>query len=962
MLATFSSGVSALKDDTSFPGEKFLSVRPLPKGSVHVDWALVLSELQSEKKRAIARKEQQYSNRSLFFFSSSSKIREILIKVVEWPIFDRLVLLLICVNCIFLILDDPICRCDKLGPDGRCVSEAEMYKRMLFATHKCDMWPQTDAFLGVSEYVFTALFTAELLLKIIARGLILHKHAFLRDSINWLDFIVVSTSLFSIGDANTSFGFLRTVRVLRPLRTLTRIKQMRPLIDTFIRSLSSLVNVVMLLAFFMLVYGILGIELLSGALRGRCYFDPKANTFPPMVEARLFSQQVPYLVESGVIIGGWNPDVSICSLEQGDTACDPQAIDGVHYNTTCSTKLWCDTDWCQNKWNPNPYAFGGGMMSYDDFGSAILTIFQVLTNEGWVDIMYSYEDGTNVWGSRIFHVSWVLLGSFFVMQLALAVLSHSFVQAQEDEKTAIEREALHVEAILQVPPTFVREQGSFAHHQKNKFEPHSHGILSFGIIGKDVGSSRDNSNVSISMADRVKFTYIFLTRIKNPHLLVVKEYFQQAFHRLQTMCRMIVRSTNFESTIMLAIFLNAVCLAIDFHDQDVYEQSICRRRCDLDPSMPASAKCMGPLFNRTFSPDGEGGGERLPQIGNNFCFMDYHEAVPLSHVCANETTSESCWSAHPDCRWFDGHHNQPCKSGIYNYSTLASEGGSTLSLRHICGDDLAQCITYPPQLDMVISYANQVLTFVFIGEMTLKIVGLGVKEYFADHYNFFDFFVVVSSIVELVVESFAADSGRGGGSKLSALRGMRLFRLFKLARSWKSMRKILATMGIALGSLWPLTIVWVMFMYIFGLFGMQTVGARLKYFKTDTPRSNFDQFFPSDVGHGAFVVTFQIITTENWNIILYNCIQTVGIVSALFPIAIVIFGNYIIMNLFISILLQGFDEDDDSGGDGVEALQEMSTMDRFRRMLVCIPSLGHVYNAICLMSFSLLPSPRGLVL
>lgn len=107
---------------------------------------------------------------------------------------------------------------------------------------------------------------------------------------------------------------------------------------------------------------------------------------------------------------------------------------------------------------------------------------------------------------------------------------------------------------------------------------------------------------------------------------------------------------------------------------------------------------------------------------------------------------------------------------------------------------------------------KQVLTGIFIAEMILKWMGLGFKEYFADSFNQFDCFVVMSSIVELIV---AASSGGGGGnSSVSALRGMRLFRLFKLARSWKDTRKILHTLAVALSSMGSLAIVWMMFIYI----------------------------------------------------------------------------------------------------------------------------------------------------
>ena len=630
-------------------------------------------------------------------------------------------------------------------------------------------------------------------------------------------------------------------------------------------------------------------------------------------------------------IGSWDPGIDICSIDASAEPCSPYALDGVFYNTTCSVMRWCNTGWCNDAhgWNENPFDFGGGYLSYDNFAQAMLIIFQVLTNEGWTDIMYLYEDGWDKWGSRFFHISWVILGSFFVIQLALAVLSHSFVQAQEEEKTAREREALHEEAILQV-------------HERKQVKQ-IRGMLeqssTISISGNqaEVSSSRDYSNESITMVERIQLSYLYMTRIRNPKILWLRNTFMDWFKRAQTMCRVIVSTSHFQNLIFFAIFVNTLCLAADFHDQNLYEENICKRRCELDWNVPAGAQeaCRGPIFNRTWDSDGTGGSQKKPQLGNVYCFMDRHELVAESQVCADHTSAEACWAAHQDdCHWFKDDPLQKCKRGLYNYTTIAEERGRTISLRHLCGDMLQQCDAYPPSLAEVIDLVNQILTFFFIAEMILKVLGLGTKEYFADNYNKFDFAVVVSSIVEIIIEASAGEKGESG-SKLSALRGMRLFRLFKLARSWKSMRKILTTMGIALGSLWPLTIVWVMFMYIFGMLGMQTVGGQFKYFKADTPRSNFDSFWPTEVGHGAFVVTFQIITVENWNTILYNCITSVGILSSFFPISIVIFGNYIIMNLFISILLQGFDEDDEfqDNEEPSDKRPGNSAMDRFRKML-----------------------------
>lgn len=47
------------------------------------------------------------------------------------------------------------------------------------------------AFFSHIRYVFAAIYTVEMILKIIAKGFCMHKFAYLRDPWNWLDFVVV---------------------------------------------------------------------------------------------------------------------------------------------------------------------------------------------------------------------------------------------------------------------------------------------------------------------------------------------------------------------------------------------------------------------------------------------------------------------------------------------------------------------------------------------------------------------------------------------------------------------------------------------------------------------------------------------------------------------------------------------------------------------------------------------------
>jgi len=781
-----------------------------------------------------------------------------------------------------------------------------------------------ERMLQVTEICFTSFFTLEMVIKIIARGFILHKHSYLSDPWNWLDFVVVVTGIITLIAPNSAkVSFLRTVRVLRPLRTMTRISGMRPLINTFIRSFVALSNVVMLLLFFAVVFGILGIEFFQKSLRGRCYIDPNSNDFSqhPAVLTRLMSQQVPFLADSMVMIGARSAEQFICSTTStgghgSGEACPSVAIDGVFWNTTCSSFRYCMTgdvdrpfDQCTKDFNPNPYDLGAGYFSYDNILSGFLTIFQVLTVEGWTDIYYRHGFGSNMWLSRIFHSAWVFLGCFVIVQLALASLSDAFLLAKEEEKTQKEKEALHDEAIL-------KEDVRIRMNKK---------MSAFSVL-------RRRMSVESTSLKGLSIRNLSLLGRLDDSMKKISEFLR--IERARELTRSLVYSVYFQRFIIFCIIVNTVLMMINWHDQALFEDSICKRRCDIDPSLPANASgnCVGPLFNRSFYSDGQGGGERPLQTA--YCFMEN------DGVCSKYETRGTCvnsvgFNGMP-CHFFptvrnytvvpDMSETGACKTALYTSQSFVQHMGKVISLRQLCGDD-STCDSFPSELFLQLNNFNLALTAIFIAEMVLKLFGLGIHRYFQDNFNCFDFFVVISSIVELAI---IPSNGSNRGS-LSALRAVRLFRLFKLARSWKDMRKILNTLAVALGSMGPLCVIWVMFMYIFALLGMQFFGGRFRYFKTDYPRSNFDNFFPQDDGIGAFVTTFQIISTENWNVIMYNSIMSesshtgLRAVRALIPIAIVVFGNYIIMNLFISILLQGFGEDDED-----EAQEDADGMDSMR--------------------------------
>lgn len=56
----------------------------------------------------------------------------------------------------------------------------------------------------------------------------------------------------------------------------------------------------------------------------------------------------------------------------------------------------------------------------------------------------------------------------------------------------------------------------------------------------------------------------------------------------------------------------------------------------------------------------------------------------------------------------------------------------------------------------------------------------------------------------------------------------------------------------------------------------------------------------------VLVMYHQILTQEDWNKVLYNGMASTSSWAALYFIALMTFGNYVLFNLLVAILVEGF--------------------------------------------------------
>lgn len=214
---------------------------------------------------------------------------------------------------------------------------------------------------------------------------------------------------------------------------------------------------------------------------------------------------------------------------------------------------------------------------------------------------------------------------------------------------------------------------------------------------------------------------------------------------------------------------------------------------------------------------------------------------------------------------------------------------------------------YPedPVMVSVSNVLNLIFTAIFILEMIIKMVGLGLRGYCADSFNVFDGTVVTISIVELILAALGTE---GGG--LAILRSLRLVRVFKLARSWTDLQNLLKTIMGSLADVTSAAMLMLLVVFIFALLGMQFFGGlwtsdafgggcervnmTVSCDSDGVPRANFD-----DIGW-SIVTVFQVLTGENWNDLLWQGIAaghyTVGsgMVGLLYFILLNLFGSYMI--------------------------------------------------------------------
>uniref|UniRef100_A0A8C1R849 Calcium channel, voltage-dependent, T type, alpha 1H subunit a n=1 Tax=Cyprinus carpio TaxID=7962 RepID=A0A8C1R849_CYPCA len=201
----------------------------------------------------------------------------------------------------------------------------------------------------------------------------------------------------------------------------------------------------------------------------------------------------------------------------------------------------------------------------------------------------------------------------------------------------------------------------------------------------------------------------------------------------------------------------------------------------------------------------------------------------------------------------------------------------------------------PEELTNILEISNIVFTSMFVLEMLFKLLAFGMFGYIKNPYNIFDGIIVVISVWEIIGQ---ADGG------LSVLRTFRLLRVLKLVRFLPALRRQLVVLMKTMDNVATFCMLLMLFIFTFSILGMHLFGCKfsLKMENGDTipDRKNFDSLL------WAIVTVFQILTQEDWNVVLYNGMASTTPWAALYFVALMTFGNYVLFNLLVAILVEGF--------------------------------------------------------
>uniref|UniRef100_A0ABM5F6U6 Voltage-dependent N-type calcium channel subunit alpha n=1 Tax=Pogona vitticeps TaxID=103695 RepID=A0ABM5F6U6_9SAUR len=609
-----------------------------------------------------------------------------------------------------------------------------------------DKTPMSER-LDDTEPYFIGIFCFEAGIKIMALGFVFHKGSYLRNGWNVMDFVVVLTGILATAGTQFDLRTLRAVRVLRPLKLVSGIPSLQVVLKSIMKAMVPLLQIGLLLFFAIVMFAIIGLEFYMGKFHKACFSN-----------------------ETGERVGDFP-----CGEEK------PARV--------------CEEGTCKKYWEGPNF----GITNFDNILFAVLTVFQCITMEGWTDILYNTNDAAgNMW-NWLYFIPLIIIGSFFMLNLVLGVLSGEF--AKERERVENRRAFLKL-------------------RRQQQIERELNGYLEWIFKAEEVMLAEEDKNAEE----------------KSP-----------------------------------------------LDGRAASEGPVLRGAATLEISSGGSCNILKRATIKKSKNDlihAEEGEDHFADV----CSV----GSPFARASLKSGKNDSSTYFRRKEKMFRFFIRRMVKAQSFYWMVLCVVALNTMCVAIVHYDQ-------PEGLTTALYFAEFVFLGLFLTEMSLKMYGLGPRNYFHSSFNCFDFGVIVGSIFEVIWAAVKPGTSFG----ISVLRALRLLRIFKVTKYWNSLRNLVVSLLNSMKSIISLLFLLFLFIVVFALLGMQLFGGQF-HFNNETPTTNFDTF-PT-----AILTVFQILTGEDWNAVMYQGIQSQGGVhsgmfSSAYFIVLTLFGNYTLLNVFLAI-------------------------------------------------------------
>jgi hypothetical protein len=354
----------------------------------------------------------------MFCLSKRNRFRLFFIRLIENTWFERIITLNIILCSIALFL---YTYADLLCPNSLAKSEKET------CLLENEAGINRDKILNkIFAYFFNIIFLIELLCKIIAKGLLLHKLAYLRSFWNAIDcFATVYSFLEVVYPFLGKTVILRVIRLLRIIKNIKSFESIKKQINCIMLAIPTIANVLLFLGFIFTVFATLGIQLFSGDFYKRCRSAPIGFYSEGEGNGLKFHADpvTPYLCNKEGIYGKC-PNGTFCVGFYNI----PEYFNLTERNITID-----NFDISRENLSTNFILFYA-IPNFDSIINCFINVFVLMTYQNWTDIYSIVIDSNSTLMVNLYFNIIVIFGGFFIMKMIFAAQNEVFIKVMEDEQ------------------------------------------------------------------------------------------------------------------------------------------------------------------------------------------------------------------------------------------------------------------------------------------------------------------------------------------------------------------------------------------------------------------------------------------------------------------------------------------------------------------------------------------------